>query len=88
VDYDFIRFESSNNKAHTVLNSKSPPPKIGGPEAYGCRMCHMNSVCHHGQKPLKNCRSCKSGEPAENATWVCGKGHEFGTVCGEYEAIT
>lgn len=88
VEFDPLAFQSLNNKAHSILNADSPPMRIGTPETYECRHCPHLGICHHSQKPLKNCRSCKFGEPAENSTWICSKGHEFGEVCGDYKAIT
>lgn len=89
VDYDETKFRSLNNKAHHILNASTPPMRISSnPDNFDCRYCHMLGVCHHQQEPLKNCRSCKFGEPAENATWICGQGRSFGEVCELWEDIT
>jgi hypothetical protein len=59
-------------KATTIINAKEPPPRISdNPAFYKCRYCHQAGICHKGEVPEKNCRSCRNTTPVENAEWFC-----------------
>lgn len=62
------------DKAHDIINSEVPPPKISQtPTAFQCRYCHFSPICHEGEIPEKNCRSCVHAVPIENKQWGCRK---------------
>lgn len=88
VELDPAEFRKLNQKAHDILHADRPPVQIGTEESYSCRYCFLKDICHNGAEVLKNCRSCRFGEPAENATWICRKGKEWGAVCELWEDIT
>jgi hypothetical protein len=59
-------------KAEQIIFSKEPPPRISeNPSIFNCKYCHLKDICHNGEKPEKNCRSCRHSEPVENAEWKC-----------------
>ena len=59
-------------KAEQIIFSKEPPPRISeNPSIVNCKYCHLAGICHHGETPEKNCRSCRHSEPVENAEWKC-----------------
>lgn len=79
---DEVAFNRSLAKASLITTVTSPPPKIGGTHAgpgwYECRFCKARGICHNGQTPERNCRTCKNGEVWKNGMWRCklqeGKG--------------
>lgn len=47
-------------KADIVAFSPSPPAKVNEkPEFYICKMCKAADVCHKGELPERNCRTCQ-----------------------------
>jgi hypothetical protein len=72
------------DKASRIVRSTVPPPKLSeNPSYYECKWCHMNRVCHMGDAPERNCRSCANASPGENATWECS---QFGEIPKEFIA--
>ena len=58
--------------AEYIVNSRTPPPKIAESIAFfDCKYCAQGPICHAGQQPDVNCRSCKFAVPVENAEWWC-----------------
>lgn len=61
-------------KADDIITSQVPPPKISQtPTAFECRYCHFAGICHEGDIPEKNCRSCIHAVPIEDKQWGCNK---------------
>ena len=61
-------------KANAILTSQRPPARISeSPSWFACRFCDHRLVCHYGQEPVKNCRTCRFSYPAENAEWRCSR---------------
>jgi hypothetical protein len=59
-------------KAYQIIFSADPPPKIhDDPTWWKCKMCDFHGVCHRGEKPDVNCRSCAECRPGEDARWWC-----------------
>ena len=38
---------------------------------FDCKYCDFAGLCHRGEVPTKNCRSCRNAFPVENAEWFC-----------------
>jgi hypothetical protein len=89
VPFKKSAFDSLVSKAEEILTADTPPPKIATMASdWRCKYCEAAGICHRGESSQKSCRSCKFAEPAENASWVCKKGREFGVVCERWEDIT
>ena len=59
-------------KAERIITAQEPPPRLSNtPTYYECGWCAMKGICHNGDKPQKNCRSCSYATPAENSQWFC-----------------
>jgi hypothetical protein len=74
VRYEFSQtmFDELIKKAHGIVFASSPPPRINDrPEWYECKFCPMAGVCHRGEAPLKNCRTCVNSVPRADGTWRC-----------------
>ena len=61
-------------KAEIIINSQRQPPKIAQTETYfDCKFCDYSDICHKGELPTKNCRSCAYARPVENKEWYCDR---------------
>lgn len=73
VELDWSLADDLMRKADSIINSQVQPQKIAQSETYfDCKYCHFSGICHRGEQPDKNCRSCANATPTENATWTCG----------------
>lgn len=66
--------ESLINVADNIITSNEPPEKYrSSPAMIPCAYCNFREVCHKGELPEKNCRSCKLAVAGANKTWICTK---------------
>lgn len=73
VELDWNRANQLEKKASEIILAREPPPRISdNPAYYECKFCAASGLCHRGEMPLKNCRSCKNSRPTNDATWTCG----------------
>jgi len=74
VKLDFNQADDLFRKAEGIVNSQRQLPKIAQSEAFfDCKFCNFSGICHRGELPTKNCRSCVYARPVENAEWRCDK---------------
>ncbi len=62
------------DKAMSIITAKpeEPPAKISLSAAnLACKWCNFTAICHHGERPVINCRSCVNAAPLANAKWGC-----------------
>ncbi|SRR6266496_1421728 len=72
VELDWNLGRQLEDKATQIIFAKEPPPRISeNPATFDCKYCNKTDICHKGEKPEKNCRSCRNSTPTENATWSC-----------------
>lgn len=72
IELDWNYGAQLEKKAEQIIFSVEPPPRISEqPSFYNCKYCHLAGICHQGEKPEKNCRSCRNVKPVENAQWQC-----------------
>ena len=72
VELDWNLGQQLEKKAEAIILAKEPPPRISeNPAFFNCKFCHQKDICHNGEIPEKNCRSCRNSMPTENATWTC-----------------
>lgn len=89
VPFNKAQFGQLVDRAQDILEANSPPERVSNnPSWFACKFCDYYKICHEGAASDVSCRTCKFASPGENRTWVCGKGKEFGTVCGEYKDIS
>lgn len=70
LDHSFGR--DLERKAEMIIFSETPPSRIAeSPAFFECSYCDAVDICHHGKKPLVNCRSCKNACPVDEAYWWC-----------------
>lgn len=72
IELDWNYGAQLEKKAEQIIFSKEPPPRISeNPALFDCKYCHLSDICHKGETPEKNCRSCRNAMPTQNATWTC-----------------
>lgn len=72
VELDWNLGRELAKKAEQIIFAKEPPPRISeNPSMFDCKFCNYSGICHRGEMPEKNCRSCRNAVPTENAMWGC-----------------
>lgn len=91
LPFNQIDFSTNLNKAETIINAQTPPERISNdPKTWTCRYCQFNRICHENTPippSLRACRNCAHASPGPAGSWDCAKGHAFGTLCPDYNAI-
>ena len=72
VAYDRYYAGELIEKAKRVIFAHQPPPRISDrPDSFLCNWCDHYDVCHQGEVPEKNCRTCQSAVPVSAGNWKC-----------------
>ena len=85
IKYDAAEALQLVAKAGEVIWSDKPPERISSdPAWWECKFCDYHAICHRGQPPEVNCRTCAHATPEKggDGAWSCAKGQAFGEVCG------
>jgi hypothetical protein len=73
VELDWRQADDLFRKAEAIVFSQRQPQKIAmTPTFTECSWCDFKGICHQGQLPTKNCRSCVNASAVDNAEWHCG----------------
>lgn len=54
-----------------IISTEIPPAKIGNSTWFECKWCDYYQICHFGEVPLKNCRTCKHADIHDEGIWRC-----------------
>jgi len=74
VELDWALAQAEIAKGERLILSHVPPARLSeNPSDYRCKMCDSHSVCHMGQPPDVNCRTCVSSQPMDDAKWKCNR---------------
>lgn len=77
VELDFKLAEDLFRKAEGIIYSQAQSSKIAQSETYTeCKWCNFKGICHRGEEPEKNCRSCFNCVPTEAGSWTCSLSNE------------
>lgn len=62
------------DRGNSIVWTEKAPKKIN-PSAgfFLCRFCDYRPVCHLGETPALNCRTCQFSKPIADAKWFCNK---------------
>lgn len=60
------------HKATEIIMSEVAPVKEFGPTWYACKWCNFYDICHNGDMPSKNCRTCAEVDICDDGKWECG----------------
>lgn len=64
-------------KARRIITAAAPPSRISDdPGWWKCKCCEHQTVCHEGQTPEVNCRTCLHSTPVDGG-WRCEKHHQL-----------
>lgn len=82
-------------KAEQIIIAREEPARLSdNPTNYQCKTCTFQKICHSGELPEVNCRSCKHSVPVDNKEWHCEvhnaiiPKHVIKEACSSYEPIT
>lgn len=74
VEYDEQKALRLVNKARHVITAAEPPPRCSeDPTSFDCKYCDHAAVCHGGELPEVNCRTCAHSTPELDGDqrWSC-----------------
>lgn len=72
VELDYSQADDLYRKADGIVFSQTQPPKIARTPAFkDCKICDFAGICHGGEEPTKNCRSCIHAFPIDDGQWFC-----------------
>lgn len=72
LELDWDLAQEQERKAEFIILSQTPPPRLSNtPSYWECRMCPAKAICHHGELPERNCRSCQGASPTNDGQWHC-----------------
>lgn len=54
-----------------IIASENLPMRIGNSTWFECKWCNHYELCHFGNAPLKNCRTCQAGDIHDHGVWGC-----------------
>lgn len=74
IKLDWQRAAQLERKAEEIITAREPPPRISdNPSFFNCSYCAFKSICHFGEIPQRNCRSCRMASAVENGEWFCSR---------------
>lgn len=72
TDYDITHALQTIAKAKRIIQSNEPLDKLSNdPSYFECRYCTFNGICHKGDIPDRNCRTCCHSSAVDNGEWFC-----------------
>lgn len=77
IAYERIRFDQKFydhlvDKAVGIIYLDKAPPKISKRKSWHeCQICKFKDICHSGEEPEKNCRTCMHSKPNYEGGWDC-----------------
>ena len=78
IEYDRYCAGELEEKAKRIIFAKTPPPKLSDrPDYYLCKWCDHYEVCHQGDDPEVNCRTCSYSEPTLAGKWKCNRHNDL-----------
>lgn len=94
-ELDWNYGKALERKAEEIIFATEPPPRIAESESFfDCKYCEdFKGICHRGEKPDKNCRTCRHSWPVDNAQWKCTRFNDIippdfvKTGCNDWNAI-
>ncbi len=79
VKFDATQYQRYLDRSAMIIDATEPPPKISStPGWFMCKFCDHAEVCHHGEAPVRTCRSCAHSQIEDDGGWRCAiTGHEL-----------
>jgi hypothetical protein len=77
-EFERAEFEKYEARALRIIQATEPPLKLSeDPASFACKFCDFHAVCHGGEVPAVNCRTCLSSTPVmlgDTGAWSCERG--------------
>lgn len=89
VQLDIETADQFTDRGIKIVYMRQPPKRISEtPGWYGCRFCDHRQVCHYGEAPNRNCRTCEFAVPREDGKWWCeNKDRQLTMLFGPKEGL-
>lgn len=71
VEFDQEQFDKLRAVAERVIFGNIPPRISDSPAFYKCKFCTFHPVCHGGNLPKANCRTCAHSTASHDGKWRC-----------------
>jgi len=72
VRLDPAKAASLIERGRYIIFSDERPLRLSNkPSWYECKWCAFHKICHYGELPAINCRTCAHSTPVENKQWSC-----------------
>ena len=72
VPYDAACADHFIDRSQRIIFTKEAPPRLSENENFWkCKYCNKRRVCHFGDAPDFNCRTCAAAQPQTDGTWYC-----------------
>ena len=74
TDFDKGAAEYYSDRARQIIDDPNIVPDRISENAsfYQCNWCEFSNVCHDGDPPPRNCRTCIYSDPVADGDWRCG----------------
>lgn len=74
TEYDPAYALQLKARMNRVIKSNEPLSRVSDKsDWFECKMCPMRGICHEGEMPDRNCRTCLHSTPIENGQWHCNR---------------
>lgn len=74
VCFDEDAYKDALNTEHDILHMGhiNDFPRVStNPSWYHCKVCDAKNICHGGENPARNCRTCERSEMHVEGKWWC-----------------
>ncbi|MEK9754929.1 MAG: PD-(D/E)XK nuclease family protein [Rhodospirillaceae bacterium] len=86
VHYDSAAALRLVEKARRIITAARPPERPFKPDFYLCKWCDHRGICHDGELPERNCRTCMHATPVDGGQWHCAKHDEIIPIDAQRQA--
>jgi len=74
VQFDAAQYQKYLDRSRMIIDSPTPPPKINQSSSwFKCKFCDAKDICHNGEPPARNCRTCEHSIVGDNGAWFCSE---------------
>lgn len=76
IEFDQVRFQQLKAKFERIVLAKQPLERCSkDPSFWKCKQCDFHPICHDGELPDINCRTCAHSTPELDgqARWSCAQ---------------
>lgn len=73
IEFDKSVYDMYVSRGHKIvfMNNGIPARIAESVGFWKCRFCDFKDLCHRGEPPAKNCRTCAGSKSCEDGSWQC-----------------